>query len=64
MSAARDRAAVATTAIMQIVTAALRRWSDGDLTALASVRAEIATTLRDEFADVERQILNDTRIND
>jgi hypothetical protein len=34
------------------------------LAALASVRAEIAATLREEFADVERQTLNDTRLND
>jgi hypothetical protein len=62
--AARDRAAVVTTAIIQIVASALRRWNAGDLAALASVRAEIAATLREEFADVEQQILNDTRSDD
>lgn len=62
--AAHDRAAVVTTAIIQIVATALRRWNAGDLAALASVRAEITATLREEFADAEQQILNDTRPND
>lgn len=62
--AARDRAAVVTTAIIQIVVSALRRWNAGDLADLASVRAEIAATLREEFADVEQQVLNEIRLND
>ena len=62
--AARDRAAVVTTAIIQIVVSALRRRNAGDLAALASMRAEIAATLREEFAEVEQQVLNEIRLND
>jgi hypothetical protein len=59
-----DRASVVATTITQIVTGALRRWNAGDENALTNVRAEIAETLRDEFIDIERQILNDTRLNE
>ena len=62
--AARDRAAVVTVGIIQILAAALRRWNAGDLAALASVRAEIAAMLRDEFSDVARQTMTDTWIDD
>jgi hypothetical protein len=59
--AARDRAAVTATTIIGIVTGALRRWNAGDPTALATVRAEIESTLRDEFADVARTTRDEIR---
>jgi hypothetical protein len=59
-----DRAAVVATAIIQIFTTALRRWLAGDASTLANVRAEIASVLHDEFADVARMTRDEIRIDD
>jgi hypothetical protein len=62
MSAAvRDRAAVTSTAVVQIVATALRRWNAGDPTALSAARAAVANYLRDEIADIERAVRNEIR---
>jgi hypothetical protein len=55
LSRARDRAAVAATAIMQLIFC----WPTP-----CDLRSEIETLLRDELADVERQVLADTRLPD
>jgi hypothetical protein len=60
----RDRAAVVTPTLLRIFAAAFRRWHAGDQGALTDMRAEIESTLRDEFHDVARQTLNDIRIDD
>ena len=49
---ARDRAAIVTSAILTILRTAL---DDPEL------RSQIAATLRDEFADLERQALSENR---
>jgi hypothetical protein len=60
-TATRDRAAVVATAITQIVTSALRRWSAGDPHALGAVRAEVTDYLRDEIHDIERTMRDEIR---
>ena len=64
MTAVRDRAAVTTTAILQIVRKALLAWLDGGQRNMAGTRAEIQTLLRDEFADVARETRNQIRRED
>ena len=49
-----DRAAVVTTAILQIVRRALLARIDGDDADLTATRGEIETLLRDEFSGVAR----------
>jgi hypothetical protein len=61
---ARDRAAVATTAIIQIVGTALVEWFNRDQPDLAAARAEIETILRDEFFDIARQVRDEIRLAD
>jgi hypothetical protein len=61
MTAVRDRAAVATTAILQIVRKALLAWLNGGQCNMASTRAEIQALLRDEFA---RETRNQIRRED
>jgi hypothetical protein len=60
----RDRAAVVTTAILQSIRKALLAWLDGDRPDIASLRIKIQTLLRDEFADVARETLNQIRRED
>jgi hypothetical protein len=55
---AKDRAAVVTTAILQIVKMSMRALLHGDAGAL---RDEIEATLRNEFADIARTTLNEIR---
>jgi hypothetical protein len=58
-----DRAAVATTAILQVVSHALRmRYRDGDGSAIACARLEVEELLRGEFHDIQQQTLNEIRI--
>jgi hypothetical protein len=59
-----DRAAVTTTAILQTVRKGLLAWLDGKHPDMAGTRAEIQTLLRDEFADVARETLNQIRRED
>jgi hypothetical protein len=58
-----DRAAVATTAIMQVVGHALRARCRGNTSAIVAARTEIEALLREEFHDIQRQTLNETRIS-
>jgi hypothetical protein len=60
----RDRAAVVTTAIIQIVAGALQRWNAGDPAALGAVRAEVTDYLRDEIHDIERTVRDEIRPDD
>ena len=64
MTAVRDRAAVTTTAILQIVRKALLAWLNGGQCNMASTRAEIQALLRDEFSDVAREAHNQIRRED
>jgi hypothetical protein len=55
MSAAPDRAAAVTTAILKTVTDALRRWdASGDIRSLTGAQAAIMAMLRKEFADITK----------
>jgi hypothetical protein len=63
-SGAQDRAAVDTTAIIQRIADALRRWLRGDPVDFAEVRAAIEGVLRDEFADTQRTTRDEIRLND
>jgi hypothetical protein len=63
-SFARDRAAVVTTAVLQIVTRALIGWFCHEAADLAGGRAAIEAILRDEFEAVARQTLNEIRRED
>jgi hypothetical protein len=54
-----DRAAVVTTAILQIIHSA---WLDRD--GAASIRGAIETMLREEFADIQRQSIHEIRRED
>ena len=56
MSSPPDRAAVVTTSILLIVAAAMRHWLDGEPIVRAALRTEIEGTLREEFADIARQV--------
>ena len=59
-----DRAAVATVAVLTIVTRALRaRHRDGDRSAIPLARLEIEALLREEFHDIQ-QTLNETHIRE
>ncbi len=57
-----DRAAILTTAVLQIVKAALLDWLYRGDVDLAAPRAEIEALLRDEIADIERQIAGDREL--
>jgi hypothetical protein len=59
-----DRAAVVTTAILQIIRRELRAWVDREGADLAGVRAAIETGLREEVADIQQQTLTEIRPND
>lgn len=59
-----DRAAVVTTAILQIVRRALLARIDGDDADLTATRGEIETLLRDEFSGVARTAANEIRRED
>ncbi len=59
-----DRAAATASAVVQIVTNALRRWLVGDNVQLADVRIEIERLLRDEFAEVQQTTFNEIRRED
>ena len=55
-SHARDRAAAATTAVIQVLKVALLAWfdcADADITA---ARSEIEMLLRNEFEEIARQV--------
>jgi hypothetical protein len=56
-----DRAAVVTTAIVQIVRGAMLAWLDGKTTKVVGARAAIEALLRDEFADIARTTFNEIR---
>jgi hypothetical protein len=60
----RDRAAAVTAAILQITGDALRARLNGELTAAARVRIQVADLLRDEFADVAQQAASEIRLQD
>jgi hypothetical protein len=53
---ARDRAAVVATAIIAIVVDGLREWLHGDPICLADIRMRVSDCLRDEFADIKREV--------
>jgi hypothetical protein len=56
VSSPPDRAAVVTTGIILVITESLRRWVHGDTLTQRSARHEIEAMLRDEFADIARQV--------
>jgi hypothetical protein len=61
----RDRAGATTAEILGIFRRAVLSWlNNGDAADLAVARAAIEATLRDEFADIEREILNEIRRED
>jgi hypothetical protein len=62
MSAKQDRAAVVTRAIGQMVVS--KRQTPDVAEAVRDAQPEIEGYLRDEFADVARQTLADTRLRD
>jgi len=51
----RDRAAIATTTIVAILTEAWRSWLRGEDVSFAAVRNQVEKSLRDEFADCARE---------
>jgi hypothetical protein len=60
-----DRAEVVATAIIRIVTDALRnRLAGGDAPVLADAHANIVQKLRDEFDDLARKVRDDIRLRD
>jgi hypothetical protein len=59
-----DRAAVVTTAVLQIIRKALLAWLDGGQRNVANTRAEIQILLCDEFSDVARETRNEIRRED
>jgi hypothetical protein len=60
-----DRAAVATVAVLTIVTRALRaRHHDGDRSAIPLARLEVEELLRGEFADARGEAINEIRLHD
>jgi hypothetical protein len=60
----RDRAAVVTIAILQIVREALRGWLYRRDVDLSDVRTSIEALLRDEFAGVQQQAIADRSLPD
>lgn len=58
-----DRAAVTTTAILQIVRVVLHAWLDHGRAPVVA-RAAIEDLLRDEFADVANTAVSEIRPND
>jgi hypothetical protein len=65
MSAAgRDRAAVVTTAVLQIACTALRDWLHGGTANFAVARTAIEGLLRDEFYDAAQQAVSEMRLID
>ena len=54
-----DRAAVATTAVLQIVRDVLVVWTHHERADFAGARTAIETLLRDDYADIERQAAAD-----
>jgi hypothetical protein len=61
---AQDRAAIVTTAILQIVRGVLIAWLHGEHVDIAGARAAIEALLRDEFGDTARTTLNEKRLVD
>lgn len=55
MTGRQDRAAVVTTAIIQIIVTALRTRLDNSNASLASVRPEVEAILRQEFFENARE---------
>jgi hypothetical protein len=64
MSTHRDRAAVVTTAVLAIVVEALRAWLYHGDGSLADARAAIEDILRDEFADIKREVSSEHTLAD
>jgi hypothetical protein len=62
MSAKQERAAVVTRAIKQTIVG--KCLTPGVVEAVRSAQPEIESYLRDEFADIARQTLADTRLRD
>ena len=61
---AKDRAAVVTRAILQIVRGALIAWVHRERADMEGAGAEIEALLRDEFGDTARTTLNEIRLDD
>lgn len=61
---AQDRAAVVTTAILQIVRGVLAAWLHGEHADMAGARTAIEALLRDEFGDTASTTLNEIRLDD
>ena len=61
---AKDRAAVVTTAILQIVRDELTAWAHREPANIAGVHEAIESFLRDEFDAHARATLNEIRLND
>lgn len=61
--ATRDRADVVAVAVFQIVTDAVRDWFHGKPLNRTAVLAAVAAYLRENYADLERQIVNDIAAN-
>jgi len=60
----RDRAAVVAITIISIIVDALRGWLHGEPADLAGVRTQIESLLRDEFADIKREVAGEREIHD
>jgi len=60
----KDRAAVVTTAILQVVVSALRQWLNERGVGLSAVRVEVENILREEFADVARVARDERELPD
>jgi hypothetical protein len=63
-SHARDRAAVVTTAVIQVLREAQPAWFDGQDVDIAAVRSEIERILRNEFEEIARQTRDEIALSD
>jgi hypothetical protein len=61
---AKDRAAVVTTTILQVIETSLRALLRGEPAGASALRAQVEATLRDEFADNTRAALNEIPLPD
>jgi hypothetical protein len=59
-----DRAAVVSKTVVLIFAEALRAWFRGDRTDFGATGAAIEAILRQEFAEIARQVRDETRLAD
>ena len=63
-SHARDRAAAATTAVIQVLRVALLAWFDCGYADIAAAHSEIEILLRNEFEEIARQARDEITLAD